>query len=198
MAQSLFDRYINNDLLRHLSRPQHPGGCSIASLATAFNCLFAVERGLMTQEDVAAALGLDGGELGIQGGPGNEVLLEWFRRLVAKRGLDADCGVLVNHEDVNEASRNDEIFEELKAVIRGPDTALVYHLEHHYNIICGYFENAASADEAYSASASIHRWLILADPSSTRDPIWSIRWQDICHDLLHDPRHCILAFSRTA
>jgi len=197
MVSPLYDRYVNNELLLNLSRPQHPEGCATASLTTALNYLFGTERGLTTQEDFAAALGLRNDDLGIPGGPGNEILLEWFRTYAGKRGLQAECGILLNGEDVKDALRNDGIFDQLKAIIRGSDTALVYHLEHHYNIVCGFVEHAVKATEAYETAVPKQRWLILADPSFSRDPIWSISWQAVCDDFRRDRRHCILAFSRT-
>ena len=197
MASQLYDRYVNNDLLMHLSRPQYPEGCSTASLTTAVNYLFGAEHGLTAQEEFAAALGIRAGALDTPGGPRNEVLLEWFRTYAGKKGLQAECAILLNGEDVKDSSRNNGVFEELKAIIRGSDTVLVYHLEHHYNIVCGFVEHALKPAEAYAPPAPMQRWLILADASLNRDPIWSIPWQAMCDDFRRDRRHCILAFSRT-
>ena len=197
MESQLYDRYVNNGLLMHLSRPQHPEGCSIASLTTAVNYLFGAEHGLATQEEFAAAIEIPSNDLAIPGGPGNEVLLEWFRAYTGKKGLQAECGILLDGEDVKDSSRNNGVFEELKAIIRGCDTVLVYHLERHYNIVCGFVEHALKPAEAYAPPAPMQRWLILADASLNREPIWSIPWQAVCGDLQRDRRHCMLAFSRT-
>ena len=197
MASQLYDRYVNNGLLMHLSRPQHHEGCSIASLTTAVNYLFGAEHGLATQEEFTAAIGIPSNDLGIPGGPGNKVLLEWFRAYAGKKGLQAECGILLDGEDVKDSSRNNGVFEELKAIIRGCDTVLVYHLERHYNIVCGFVEHALKPADAYAPPAPMQRWLILADASLNRDPIWSIPWQAMCDDFRRDRRHCLLAFSRT-
>ncbi len=197
MASQFYDRYVNNDLLAFLCRPQCPEGCSIASLATAINYLFGSDHGITTQEDVAQALGFRAEAIGIEGGPGNEIVLDWFRKYTAEMGWQASCGILLDREDAADESRDDGIFEELKEIIRGRETVLVYHLEHHYNLVCGYLEHAMKPQEAYDASSPQRRWLILADTSSERDPIWSIRWEAVREDFRRDRRHCLLAFSRT-
>lgn len=194
----MFDRHVNNELLANLSRPQYPQGCSVAALAMAVNYLFGNDHGIRTQEDIAATLGFRADAIGIEGGPGNEIVLGWYRDYTAAMGWEASGGILLDREDAKEDTTSGPIFEELKEIVKGHDTVLVYHLEHHYNVVCGYLEHAAHPTEAYATSAPPRRWLILADSSTKRDPIWSITWADMRQDFRSDRRHCLLALSRLA
>lgn len=194
----MFDRHINNELLGNLSRPQYPQACSVAALTMAINYLFGNSRGIRTQEEVAAALGFHADAIGIEGGPGNEIVLGWYRDYAAAMGWQAACGILLNGENATDESTGAPLFDALKSIIKGRETVLVHHLEHHYNIVCGYLEHAQRPSEACAASAPSRRWLILADSSTKRDPIWSIAWTDMREDFRNDRRHCLLALSRLA
>ncbi len=192
----MLERYVNNAILSALSRPQYPEGCSIACLTTAVNCLFGAERALVKQEELAAALGVRVDDIGIAGGPGNEIVLGWFREYIEATGLQASCGVLLDRYDAKDESLSAALFEDVKEIIRNDETVLVYHLERHYNVVCGYVEHAAESRDVYDTEKPSRRWLVLADTSLRRDPVWSIRWQAVLEDFLNDRRHCILAFSR--
>jgi hypothetical protein len=185
----MFDRYVNNKILSALCRPQYPEGCSVACLTTAINFLFAGDNGEKTQDEITESLGFHANAIEIEGGPGNEIVLNWFRSYVDTVGLRGSCGVLLDGQDARDDSLHDSIFEDVKRILQENDTLLVYHLERHYNVVCGFFEHANPKKNA------TQRWLILADPSPTRDPIWSVRWDAVLADFRADSKHCLLAFS---
>jgi hypothetical protein len=190
------DRFVNNEILAWLSRPQYAQGCSIASLTTVINYLFAAEIGVRTQEQVAAQVGVQADALDMEGGPANELVLEWFDRFLSRCGLQGQCDVLFDGEDVEDAAQEKTIFSKVNDLVRRNDRILVYHLLHHYNLICGFFESATRAAAVYTPGPALDRWLILADPSSERDPLWSVRWENVRRDLAAYPHHCVLVFGR--
>jgi hypothetical protein len=51
--------------------------------------------------------------------------------------------------DLQDFANNAEAFGTLKTAIKNPDTALIYHLSNHYNIVVGYFEHAENPDDAF-------------------------------------------------
>jgi hypothetical protein len=159
------DRFVNNEILGWLSRPQYAQACSIACLTTVINYLFAAKIGTQTQEQVAAHAGVRADTLDIEGGPGNELVLEWFGRFLSRDGLPGECDVLFDAEDLEDTAQEEMVFSELKDLVRRNDRILVYHLPHHYNLVCGFFECATRAAAAYTPGPALDRWLILTDPS---------------------------------
>ena len=194
---SVRDRFMNNAILDCLSRPQYPYGCSVSALTTVVNYLFGDAMGLRTQEEVAARLGIEIGTMTSEEGPGNEVIIEWFDTYLDRADLAGGTpAVRIDQRDVAGDADSERLFDTLKEIVRSPDRIAMYHLPGHYNLVCGFFESAARPEEAFAPQPALRRWLVLADTSSERDPVWSVEWREVCEDLSAYRHHGFLVFSK--
>lgn len=219
------DRYVNNDLIGYISRPQHGNSCSFTALTAVFNYLFAKRVGIKTSNELAKAIGIKAPK--DITGYGNPELLRFFEKLCKNYGVVGNCGYFLRGKDVKDWEKNTQIFSNLKVATKSPNTALIYHLSNHYNLIVGYFEHAVNPDDAYNPEATINRWVVIGEHSeynpipnlvqvagklaasfvhkedaynqlmerATLSPIWSRRWRDLRHDLMSNGNHCILRFN---
>lgn len=220
------DRYVNNELLGFISRPQYECSCSLSSLTAVFNYLFAGELGIQTSKDLAAKAGIIAPQ-DIGDGPGNQTVMEWFDLICKAYGVKGNGGFFLRAKDVGDWDKNREVIDSLKEVVHSRDQALIYHMDNHYNVIIGWFEHAEAADNAY-AEGELQRWIVLGEHSDynpipeliqkalralpdkilsedrynlvmervAATPIWCRRWGSIRHDLLNTPRHCVMSFRR--
>ncbi len=53
-----FDRYVNNDLISYISRPQYENSCSFTALTAVFNYFYADKLGIKTSNELASAIGI--------------------------------------------------------------------------------------------------------------------------------------------
>lgn len=219
------ERYVNNELLGFISRPQYDSSCSMSSLTAVINYLYSDQIGIKTTKEWAKEIGIHSPETKMS--PGNESVLDWFRRIVEKYGLKGGCGYFIQDRDVDWDS-NPEVISRLKRAVRSKDQALIHHLSNHYNLVAGYFEAAKKPDDAYDTKARLERWIVLGEHSDFNHipdmlqkfirtipekvmsedaknllmeragspPVWCRRWGSIRHDLMNTPKHCILRFIR--
>ncbi len=152
------DRYINNELLQCISRPQYDASCSMSSLTAIINYLFSDQIGIKTTKEWANEIEIHSPV--IMMAPGNQTVLEWFRMVVDKYNLKGNCGYFIKDEDVNWAN-NPEVISKLKQAVKCRNQALIYHMSNHYNIIAGYFESSQNPDDAYNNKAKLERWIVL-------------------------------------
>lgn len=221
-----FDRYVNNDLISYISRPQYENSCSFTALTAVFNYLYADRLGIKTSNELASAIGITAPK-NITG-YGNAKVMSFFDKLCRHYGVKGESSYFIRAADVRDFNNNAQVFSKLKTAIKSQETALIYHTSNHYNLVVGFFEHAENPDEAYNPSASLIRWLIIGEhteysivPSiaqsagkviaslihkttaynqvmerATASPIWSRRWKDVRQDLMGSGNHCILAFCR--
>lgn len=221
-----YDRYVNNDLISYISRPQYENSCSFTALTAVFNYLFADILGIKTSNELASAIGITAPK-NITG-YGNAKVMGFFDKLCRHYGVKGESSYFIRAADVRDFNNNAQVFSKLKTAIKSQDTALIYHTSNHYNLVVGFFEHAENPDDAYNPSASLIRWLIIGEhteysiiPSvvqtagkifasvihktptynqvmerASASPIWSRRWKDVRQDLMSCGVHCIMAYSR--
>ena len=193
------ERYINQNILNCLSRPQQRWGCSLAAITCVINYLYSHVLGIQTQEGIAKVLGLSSHD---PGSPGNQELIDWFNQFTRKKRSGAaihGTGEIKFHADNIEpfSEVNEKVVRAIKNLVHSRRNILVYHLENHYNLVCGYFESAKEPTEAFSDDDPLlERWIVLGDHYPLCDPVSSTRWRDIRADFLEDNRHCFILFSR--
>ena len=178
------ERFVNNDVLRYLCRPQYRYGCAIAALTSVVNYLYAGKLGVVTQERLAEELGLKILDIGTKIDPSNDDIMEWFDRFVRERKLRGRAKIFCDRR-----KRLD--FSALRHRIVSPRSILIYHLENHYNIVCGYFGSATDPREAYSNGGNTETWLLLADHMGP--PLWARSWQDVLKSFRRHT-HCLMLF----
>lgn len=180
-------RYVNNEILKFISRPQPEVGCSIASLACVINYLYSATIGLKSVEDLSGLLGVaDVDDIGRPGHKvSNDKLMYWYG-ILCKKLLDVRrvCHRFVNREDVTDWSQNELVFTRIRSSVRSRDEILVCHIDGHYNLVCGYYDQAGTVKGANDESNIKYRYLILADHSQPRDPIRSVRWRDVRAEIM--------------
>jgi len=160
------DRYVNNDLLACISRPQHENSCSLTSLTAAFNYLYAEQIGIKTSVELARSLNIEPpGEFGY--GPGNQTLLQWFGELCRNFSVTGRCRIYLQGKDVGDDQwdNNARVFTDLKDTVKSQNQALIYHMDNHYPLIVGYFEHSVDPDAAYDPGSKLRRWIILGEHS---------------------------------
>lgn len=219
------DRYVNNELLQFISRPQYDTSCSMSSLTAIINYLYADQIGIKTTKEWAKEIEIHSPDTRMA--PGNQTLLEWFRIVVEKYNLKGNCGYFIQDKDVGWAD-NPEVISMLKQAVKSRNHALIYHMSNHYNIIAGYFESSQNPDDAYNDNSKLERWIVLGEHSDFNPipkivqklimklpskimsedaknllmeragspPIWCRRWGSIRNDLINTPNHCIMIFQR--
>lgn len=215
------DRFVNNELLKFITRPQYENSCSISSLTAVFNYLFSDKIGIKTTNELSLiASGKPAKDIT---GAGNQTVMNWFSKIIQHYGLKGNCSFYIRDKDVEDWDNNFNLISDMKQKIISKDHALVYHMQNHYNIVIGYFENSDNPDDTYNANAELQRWIILGEHSEYnplpklvqnalrlvpnedmynlvmesigRTPIWTRRWKSIRHDLMASPNHCALMFN---
>ncbi|HNU53425.1 MAG TPA: hypothetical protein PK046_01535 [Candidatus Syntrophosphaera sp.] len=217
------DRFMNNELLGFISRPQYENSCSMSSLTAVINYLFSDQIGIKTTKEWAEEIEAPDPEEPLS--PGNETMMSWFKLVCEHYGVEGKCDYFICDEDVEDWDDNPKVITKLKKAIKSKKQALIYHLDNHYNVIVGYFEHATDPDKAYDPDAQLQRWIVLGEHSDYNRledfpainkileilkrgdrynllydrctaPVWSIRWRTIRHDLINTPNHCILMFEK--
>jgi hypothetical protein len=210
-------------MLECISRPQYENGCSIASLTAVFNFLYAEQLGGMrSTQELVSIMGLKVDDIGTKLNAGNKTVMGWFDKLTKHFKLQGSSSIYLSAKDVKDYSRNSTVISQFKDDIAKGDSAFIYHMENHYNVVIGYFEHSASPSTAYDKSSELQRWIVLGEHSEYNPitawmrgmvafisedlankiqdkmagPIWSRRWRSIRHDLLKSPNHCIMVFTK--
>ncbi|MFB3845386.1 MAG: hypothetical protein ACE14O_06540 [Candidatus Cloacimonadaceae bacterium] len=161
--QMIHDRFVNNDLLNFISRPQYEYSCSISALTAVFNYLFSEQIGIKTSNELAIIAAKK--QAKDITGAGNLTIMKWFDILCKHYKLKGISKYYLRKENVTDWSKNSKVITDLKEVIRSKDKAFIYHMENHYNVIVGYFEHSDNPDEAYNTNAKLQRWIVLGEHS---------------------------------
>lgn len=188
-------RYIDSRILPTISRPQYDIGCSLASLTAVLNYLYCDDGKIQySTEEIANVLGIRPEDVGTGRGPGNSTLFRWFRKFTEAKKLKGSSSILVDAESVKEWRDNERVFGTVRTAIRKRPQVIVLHHDKHYNLVCGYFENAETPSEAFGKSGVGQRWLILADHSPGRPPVWCVRWGTLRETFIKEPKYAMLLF----
>ncbi len=192
------DRYVNTRVLECLSRPQYDYSCGLTALTCVVNYLYTEQLGIVKQEQLARCLGFEASEAGLDGGPGNEELLEWFLQFIRTNNLNGSGEVVLTGESMPAAGSKtyEQMIAHMKELIRSPDSILVYHAANHYRPICGYFESAKKPEEAFAADPEVNRWLLIADHDDDEDPVQCVRLWKVREELSEWEGNGILLFKK--
>ncbi|TPP54851.1 hypothetical protein CGC21_24290 [Leishmania donovani] len=131
---------------------QYPRGCGIASLASVYNYLYSwlgesavgANRAPHSQEELMSILGFEPPFGDIAWGPftGNATLIRWFHALNRHFGVRGRAYILYKaHGSGNTAhlyANSTEALAAVKAALRDPHCALIYHCYNHYMVPIGY------------------------------------------------------------
>jgi len=220
------ERYVNNELLGFISRPQYDSSCSMSSLTAVINYLFSDQIGIKTTKEWANDINIHSPEENMS--PGNRTVMGWFNRVCKSYQLNGSCGYFIQDDDVEDWADNQQVIAKLKKAVNNKNQALIYHLDNHYNLIVGYFDHARKPDDAFNPDAKLERWIVLGEHSDYNfipdfimkiidilptnilsedhknllkertgsPPVWCRKWGSIRHDLMNTPNHCIMLFQR--
>jgi hypothetical protein len=128
--------------------------------------------------------------------------LKWFRKFRAKNGLRGSEDIYLDRSSfppIN-STNYENMYADIKSMVRSKNTILIHHTDYHYNIICGYFDAAEKPMEAYMENTPVKRWLLLAeqldisDEGKEENPIDAIRLGDLKR-AVKDKAYGVLRFS---
>jgi len=178
-----YDRYINNNILKGLKRPQRLNECSITALASAMNALYNTD---ISADDVLRAASFDRKYV-TDGNVGNEEMIEVYKNMYLKGSAKAIHSLKNNSEDWNF----------LKALIYEKDNSLILHINCHYNLIAGYFEEPSSYEYLNRKEFNTtNNWLIIADQSTRNYPIWLLEYEKLVNKIKSNKYYGLIKLSR--
>lgn len=197
MSARFRDRFVNNLVLACVSRPQYSYSCSVTALTAVINFLFSSRIGIHTQEAIGRSLGMNSAEVGYGRAPGNQDIMQWFRTFARDKGLSVSCEIGFDRCSVEDWATNEQTLDRFKRAVRSENQILVYHLDNHFNLVCGYFESARQPAASFGDDPFLERWVVLAEHDPDKGPVYSVRWRDIREDFLRDKKHCFMLFEKT-
>ncbi len=187
----IYNRYVANEILEVLHRPQRPNECSITTLTGAVNAVFNKH---ITPDDVLKFTGWSRGFV-LSGKIGNQRMVKGLNKVCEGLGLQGEADVLLSTVPEDEESAEQE-WTYVKACISDPNTALIYHMRNHYTLLAGYFEEPQSRNEEGKFEGR-REWVIIAEASpSWKKPIRLVRWKDIYKDLRKCEGHVIIGLKK--
>jgi hypothetical protein len=197
------DRYVNNEILKSVSRPQDNYNCSLASLTAVVNYLYNDERGILTMDNIADLLGFASRtDSEINAGPSNQQVMDWFNIFVKQKTLRGTTRIEFNQKSVLpwDPAENRKTLSQLKETLHSRDQILIYHKENHYLPVCGYYECASDPVRSYTEDLPPEVWIILGDHYIKNPPVYAKRWGDIRNDFIDNwegsHAHCFILFER--
>ena len=121
------------------------------------------------------------------GNAGNEDMRKAYKKMFPK-GSAKILRTLIN---------NVKDWSYLKKQIKKNKNALILHIDNHYNLIAGYFEEPISHRflEKKIFSKTIN-WLILADQSQSRNPIWLLEYTELLKKIRASRYYGIIRLSK--
>jgi hypothetical protein len=145
-----------------MSRPQYKRTCGVSSLTSIWNLLYSVVgNGALppvSQEEVMAILGFAPPFDQIRWGSftGNVTLLRWFHAVNKHFGVTGKAYYLwKSHGRGRTVGLSDEKAEALmKATLRNPSMAVIYHCHNHYMVPIGYQEQPIAQTDAFQPTLS--------------------------------------------
>eukprot|EP00796_Vickermania_ingenoplastis_P001189 gene1189-705_t len=180
---------------------QYPRSCGVSSLASVYNYLYScigessvgAHRAPLSQEEIMSTLGFEPPFGDIPWGPftGNSTLIRWFHALNRHYGLAGRAYVLYKVHGKGQTSRQyptqQDALEAVKAALRDPHCALIYHCYNHYMVPVGYQDIPAAQVDFLQPQVSpdnCDTTVFIGDVSRGKhEALYARRWKDIVKDL---------------
>jgi hypothetical protein len=152
--------HFDVDRFRCVSRPQYKRTCGVSSLTSVWNYLYSrLGAGTLppvSQEEVMTILGFQPPFEDIRWGSftGNTTLMRWFHALNAHFGVTGKAYYAwKNHGLGRTFGLTDDAAEQMvKASLRNPSMAFIYHCHNHYMVPIGYQDQPRAQIHAYAKS----------------------------------------------
>ncbi|KAK7201478.1 hypothetical protein NESM_000210900 [Novymonas esmeraldas] len=180
---------------------QYPRGCGIASLTSVYNYLYSwlgesavgATRAPHSQEELMSVLGFEPPFGEIAWGPftGNATLIRWFHALNRRFGVRGRAYILYKAHGHGKTSHlyanNTEALAAVKAALRDPHCALIYHCYNHYMVPIGYQDIPLAQTDFLMpsvADSSCETTIFIGEVSRGRhDAMYARRWSQIVTDI---------------
>ncbi|CBZ23535.1 conserved hypothetical protein [Leishmania mexicana MHOM/GT/2001/U1103] len=180
---------------------QYPRGCGIASLASVYNYLYSwlgesatgANRAPHAQEELMSILGFEPPFGDIAWGPftGNATLIRWFHALNRHFGVRGRAYILYKaHGSGNTAhlyANNTEALAAVKAALRDPHCALIYHCYNHYMVPIGYQDIPLAQTDFLKptvAESNCDTTIFIGEVSRGRnEAMYARKWSQIVKDI---------------
>ncbi|KAG5485890.1 hypothetical protein CUR178_07484 [Leishmania enriettii] len=180
---------------------QYPRGCGIASLTSVYNYLYSwlgesdvgAHRAPHSQEEIISILGFEPPFGDIAWGPftGNVTLIRWFHALNRHFGLRGRAYVLYKAHGSGRTTHlyadNTEALAAVKAALRDPHCALIYHCYNHYMVPVGYQDIPLAQTDFLKPTvpeSSCETTLFIGEVSRGRhEALYARKWSQIVKDI---------------
>ncbi|KAG5486711.1 hypothetical protein LSCM1_07965 [Leishmania martiniquensis] len=180
---------------------QYPRGCGIASLASVYNYLYSwlgesavgANRAPHSQEEIMSILGFEPPFGEIAWGPftGNATLIRWFHALNRHFGLRGRAYILYKAHGSGKTTHlyadNAEALTAVKAALRDPHCALIYHCYNHYMVPIGYQDIPLAQTDFLKPAvpeSSCETTIFVGEVSRGRhEALYARKWSQIVKDI---------------
>lgn len=180
---------------------QYPRGCGIASLTSVYNYLYSwlgesevgAERAPHSQEEMMSILGFEPPFGEIAWGPftGNVTLIRWFHALNRHFGLRGRAYILYKAHGHGKTTHlypdNAAALVAVKAALRDPHCALIYHCHNHYMVPIGYQEIPQAQTDFLKPAVpetSTDTTIFIGEVSRGRhEAMYARKWDQIVKDI---------------
>ncbi|KAG5511184.1 hypothetical protein JKF63_07126 [Porcisia hertigi] len=180
---------------------QYPRSCGIASLTSVYNYLYSwlgesavgADRAPHSQEEIMSILGFEPpfGEIMWGSFTGNATLIRWFHALNRHFGLRGRAYILYKAHGSSTTSHlyaNDtEALAAVKAALRDPHCALIYHCYNHYMVPLGYQDIPLAQTDFLKptvAESNCETTIFIGEVSRGRhEAMYARKWSQIVKDI---------------
>nr|CCM12982.1 hypothetical protein, conserved [Leishmania guyanensis] len=180
---------------------QYPRACGIASLTSVYNYLYSwlgesavgTNRPPHSQEEIMSILGFEPpfGEIAWGSFTGNATLIRWFHALNRHFGVRGRAYILYKVHGSGKTTHlynnNTDALAAVKAALRDPHCALIYHCHNHYMVPIGYQDiPLAQADflKPTVAESSCDTTIFIGEVSRGRhEAMYARKWSQIVKDI---------------
>jgi hypothetical protein len=180
---------------------QYPRGCGIASLTSIYNYLYSwlgesavgATRPPHSQEELMSILGFEPPFGEIAWGPftGNSTLIRWFHALNRHFGLRGRAHILYKAHGHGKTTHlypdNTAALVAVKAALRDPHCALIYHCYNHYMVPVGYQEIPHAQTDFLKPTvpvASCDTTIFIGEVSRGRhEAMYARKWEQVVKDI---------------
>lgn len=180
---------------------QYPRGCGVASLTSVYNYLYSwlgesevgAQRAPHSQEEIMSILGFEPPFGDIAWGPftGNATLIRWFHALNRHFGHKGRAYILYK---AHGTGRTTHLYPDsaaalvaVKAALRDPHCALIYHCHNHYMVPVGFQEIPHAQVDFLKPSvpaSSCDTTIFIGEVSRGRhEAVYARKWEHIVKDL---------------
>ncbi|KPI87589.1 hypothetical protein ABL78_3340 [Leptomonas seymouri] len=180
---------------------QYPRGCGIASLTSVYNYLYSwlgeseagAWRAPISQEEIMSILGFEPPFGEIAWGPftGNATLIRWFHALNRHFGHQGKAYILYKVHGHGKTTHiypdNAAALVAVKAALRDPHCALIYHCHNHYMVPVGYQEIPHAQTDFFKPDvleSNCDTTIFIGEVSRGRhEAVYARKWEHIVRDI---------------